>query len=312
MELIRGLAGLHSRHRGCVASIGNYDGVHLGHQQVLKDLISRARRQSLPSVVLVFEPTPQEYLTPATAPARLMNFREKFQAVAECGVDRMLCLRFDALLAGMAPENFIEQVLIRGLGVRYLVVGDDFRFGHGRAGDFATLAAAGAAYGFEVQATPTLLLAGERVSSTRIRECLAAGELEHAARLLGVPFSMSGRVIYGERLGQTLGFPTANIQCKRRSLPVRGIFVAAVHGAENASLYGAAYVGSRPVVNGREPLLEVFIFNFSGELYGRRLQVELLHQLRGEANFANLEALKAQIARDVAAARAWLKQRNLV
>ncbi|MGB9429879.1 MAG: bifunctional riboflavin kinase/FAD synthetase [Gammaproteobacteria bacterium] len=311
MELIRGLANLEHRHRGCVATIGNYDGVHLGHQQVLKGLIAEARKRSLPAVAVIFEPTPQEYFAPAAPPARLMNFRERYQALVECSVDRLLCLHFNAALANMLAETFIEQVLISGLGVRYLVVGDDFRFGHERAGDFTMLAAAGAAYGFEVAKTPGLMLAGERISSTRIRECLAAGQMERAAQLLGLPFSLSGRVMPGEKLGRSLGFPTVNIPLKRRVSPVQGIFVAAVHGIGSSCHYGAAYVGRRPAVNGQQLLLEVFIFNFSGELYGQRLQVELLHQLRGEMAFGSLEALKAQMARDVAAARAWLKQQAM-
>lgn len=312
MELIRGLAGLKPRHRGCVASIGNYDGVHRGHQQVLKELAARARQLKLPATVVVFEPMPAEYLAPAIAPARLMRFREKFQALAECGVNRLLCLRFDAALAAMTAAEFIERVLISGLGVRYLAVGDDFRFGHGRGGDFATLQAAGADYGFTVQGLSGLLHAGARISSTRIRELLAAGQMEQAAELLGVPYSLSGRVMYGEQLGRMLGFPTANIALQRRMSPVRGIFAAAVHGIDSAARYGAAYVGQRPAVHGKQTRCEVYVFDFSGELYGRHLQVELLHQLRGDAPFTSLEALKAQMARDVVAARAWLKQQALV
>lgn len=311
MELIRGLGNLKSHHRGCVATIGNYDGVHRGHQAVLRALDTRARELRLPSTAVTFEPTPQEYFAPAAPPARLMNFREKWQALVACGVDRVMCLRFDHTLADMPAEEFIERILILGLGVRYLVVGDDFRFGHERAGDFAMLKAAGAAYGFEVADTLSLTLAGGRISSTRIREYLAAGNMELAEQLLGPPFSLSGRVVYGDRLGRTLGFPTVNIPLKRRASPVHGIFVAAVHGIGTASCYGAAYVGSRPTVDGQRLMLEVFIFNFTGELYGRYLQVELLHQLRADAAFTSLEALKAQIIRDVVAARAWLKQHGM-
>ncbi len=311
MELIRGLINLKPRHRGCVATIGNYDGVHRGHQAVLRGLGVRARELRLCSTVAVFEPMPQEYFSPEAPPARLMSFREKWQALAECGVDRVLCLRFNRQLAAMPPAEFIERVLILGLGVRYLVVGDDFRFGRDRAGDFAMLKAAGAAYGFEAADTHTLTLAGERVSSTHIRECLAAGNLELANRLLGLPLSLSGRVIYGDRLGRALGFPTVNIPLRRRRAPLQGVFVAAVHGIGTASHYGAAYVGNRPAVNGRRLMLEVFIFNFAGELYGQRLHVELLHQLRGDASFGSLEALQAQMARDVAAARIWLKQQGM-
>ncbi len=311
MELIRGLLNLKARHRGCAATIGNYDGVHLGHQHVLKELVSNARAHALPATVVVFEPTPQEYFTNAEPPARLMNFCEKWPALAEYGVDRVVCLRFNRALAEMPAEMFIEHVLIHGLGVRHLVVGDDFRFGCDRAGDFALLKAAGADYGFEVAGARTLTVAGERVSSSRIREYLAAGKLESAAGFLGMPFSLSGRVVYGDRLGRTLGFPTANIPLKRRVSPVHGIFVAAVHGIGGASRYGAAYVGSRPAVGGRRAMLEVYVFDVTGALYGQRLHVELLHRLRADAAFENLEALKAQMARDVGAARAWLKQHGL-
>jgi riboflavin kinase / FMN adenylyltransferase len=311
MELIRGLVNIKPRHRGCAASIGNYDGVHRGHQHVLKEMVSHARQQALPATVVVFEPTPQEYFATAEPPARLMSFCEKWPALAQCGVDRIVCLRFNHTLAQMPAEKFIERVLVRDLGVRHLVVGDDFRFGRDRTGDFAMLKTAGKAYGFEVQGARTLSVAGDRVSSSRIRDCLAAGELEFAAELLGAPFTVSGRVAHGDRLGQTLGYPTANIPLKRRVSPVHGIFVAAVHGIGVSPHYGAAYVGKRPAVNGRRELLEVYVFQFSGELYGQRLQVELLHQLREDASFKNLEALRMQMARDVAAARAWLEHKGM-
>lgn len=306
MELIRGLDSLRSRHRGCVATIGNFDGVHLGHRRVLADLTARARRENLPSAVVVFEPTPQEFLAPGSAPARLMTLREKFATLAGSGLDRMLCLRFNARLARMPAAEFIARVLVRGLGVRYLAVGDDFRFGHSRQGDFALLQRAGRQHGFEVHATSECRLGGERVSSTRIREYLAAGEMQPAARMLGAPFALGGRVTYGERLGRGLGFPTANIALRRRSVPVEGIFVAAVHGLEEGLRYGAAYVGRRPAVQGRVTRLEVFMFDFDGEIYGRRLRVELLHRVRPDRDFADLEALRQQMTLDVDAVRAWL------
>ncbi|HVA54563.1 MAG TPA: bifunctional riboflavin kinase/FAD synthetase [Gammaproteobacteria bacterium] len=311
MELIRGLVNFKPRHRGCAASIGNYDGVHLGHQHVLRQLVGYARALSLPATVVVFEPMPLEYFAGAEPPARLMNFCEKWAALAECGVDRVACLRFNRTLAQMSAEMFIERVLIHDLGVRHLVVGDDFRFGRERAGDFAMLKDAGEAYGFEVQAAHTLSVAGERVSSGRIRGYLAAGKLGTAAGLLGMQFSLSGRVVYGDRLGHVLGYPTANIPLKRRISPVHGIFVAAVHGIGGTTYYGAAYVGSRPTVNGQREMLEVTVFDFSGELYGQRLRVELLHQLRGDTKFENMEALKAQITRDVGTARTWLKLQGM-
>lgn len=311
MRLVRGLAGLKPGQRGCVATIGNYDGVHLGHRAVLRELAVRAGALDLPATVVVFEPTPQEFFAPASPPARLTTFREKWQALSGCGMDRVLCLRFDRRLADMPPEAFIERILVQGLGVRHLAVGDDFRFGRQRAGGFALLRDAGRRAGFEVADTPPLLVAGERVSSTRIRECLAAGDMRQAAGLLGRPYAMSGHVVPGERLGRTLGFPTANIFPRQPVLPVRGIFAAAVQGIGTSARYGAAYVGSRPAVGGRRPVLEVFVLDFAGELYGRRLRVEFLQRLREDAGFASLDELKQQIGRDVDAVRSWLRQQGL-
>ncbi|HEX5340472.1 MAG TPA: bifunctional riboflavin kinase/FAD synthetase [Gammaproteobacteria bacterium] len=308
MELIRGLDNLNPRHRGAVASIGNYDGVHLGHQAVLRELRRRADAFAVPAVVVVFEPTPQEIFTPAAPPARLMRFGEKLCALAECGVDRVLCLRFNRWFAEWPPERFIERILVQGLGIRYLVVGDDFRFGHERRGDFGLLKQAGTAKGFEVADTGALLAGGERISSTRIREALAAGDMAAATAMLGRPFALGGHVLYGAQLGRTLGFPTANLPLRRRTVPVRGIFAARIHGVETGPRDGIAYVGKRPAVGGNAPVLEVFVFDFDGELYGRRLRVELLHRLRDDAHFANLEALRVQMTQDVEQARAWLEQ----
>lgn len=311
MELIRGLVNLKPRHRGCVASIGNFDGVHLGHREILASLTNFGREAGLPALVVCFEPTPQEYFHAAAPPARLMSLREKYEALAACGVQRLLCLRFDRTLAQMPAETFIERLLVRELGTRQVVVGEDFRFGRGRSGDFALLKGAGGRYGFGVSAASAVMRGGERVSSTRIRACLAAGELEEAARLLGRPFALSGRVGHGARLGRELGFPTANIALRRRVVPVRGIFVARVQGVDAGAHYGAAYVGSRPALGGVHTVLEVFLFDLAATLYGRRLRVELLARLRDDARFENLESLRAQITRDVKVARAWLNGRGL-
>jgi riboflavin kinase/FMN adenylyltransferase len=308
VELIRGLNNLKPRHRGVAASIGNYDGVHRGHQAVLRDLKRRAVVLGVPATVIVFEPTPQEFFASAAPPARLMRFGEKLQALAEQGVERVVCLRFDRRLAELSPEDFITRILVRGLGVRHLVVGDDFRFGHARRGDFALLQRTGKTQGFEVQDTGALLAGGERISSTLIREALAAGDMARAANMLGRPFALGGRVLYGAQLGRKLGFPTANIALNRRVVPVRGIFAARIHGIEPGPRDGIAYVGNRPAVGGAGPLLEAFVFDFDGDLYGRRLNVELLHRLRDDQHFANLEALQAQMQQDLSAARVWLKQ----
>jgi riboflavin kinase/FMN adenylyltransferase len=311
MKLLRRLAGLGPRQRGTAASIGNFDGVHLGHQAVLQDLTAQARALGLPSTVVVFEPMPQEYFARPEAPARLTRFREKWTRLEAAGVDQVLCLRFGPTLAEMAPEEFIERVLVKSLGVRHLTVGDDFRFGRERRGDFALLRETCRGQGFEVNAAASLTLDGARVSSTRIRELLAAGEMQAAAALLGRPYGLSGRVMHGERLGRQLGFPTANLALKRRVSPVSGIFAARVLGAGSGPRAAAAYVGRRPAAGGTELQLEVHLMDFDGDLYGRRLEVELLQRLREDRHFDSLDALSAQMRKDVQAAREWLAEHTI-
>jgi riboflavin kinase/FMN adenylyltransferase len=308
MELIRGLHNLRPRHRGCVATIGNYDGVHRGHQAVLAGLKDKACALDLPAVVVTFEPMPREYFAPAKAPARLTRFREKWTALAACGMDRLLCLRFNQALAGLPPEEFIRRVLLDGLAVRYLVVGDDFRFGRERAGDFALLQRAAARHGFELARTPTLTVGDLRVSSTRIRKALAAGDLDTARALLGRRFRMLGRVAYGDGLGRQLGFPTANIRLERGRSPVHGIFVVRVEGAGERPLDGVASVGTRPTVGGETSVLEVFILDFDGDLYGCHIEVEFLVRLRDELHFNSLDELKRHIRQDVEQAKAFIAQ----
>jgi riboflavin kinase/FMN adenylyltransferase len=306
MELIRGLTSLKPRHRGCVASIGNFDGVHLGHQAVLRELAATARSLGLPATVILFEPMPQEYFSPARPPARLTSFREKWELLAGSGVERILCLRFDRSLADRSPDSFIEDILVRGLGLRHLTVGDDFRFGRDRRGDFALLKAAGAKHGFEVAEAATHMQAGERVSSSRVRQLLEQGRLPEASRLLGRPYSLCGRVMHGDGLGRKLGFPTANMALRRRLAPVSGIFAAKVQGLAGGPRDAAAYVGTRPAVGGSAPRLETHLLDFEGQLYGRRLSVELLERLREDRHFDSLDALAGQMHADVRAARTWL------
>jgi len=305
MELIRGLHNLRPRHRGCVATIGNFDGVHLGHQAVLGRLSEKGAELCLPTAVITFEPQPQEYFAPDRAPARLTRFREKMQALHRFSVDRVLCLRFDRKLATLPAEQFIRQVLIDGLAVRYLVVGDDFRFGERRAGDFAMLQAAGREHGFQVVNMHTFALAGERVSSTRIREALGTGDLDTAEQLLGRPYRLCGRVAHGHKRGRTIGFPTANIQLHRRNAPVTGVYAVEMFGLEGEPVAGVANVGRRPTVCGEQLLLEVHLFDFDGDLYGRHVQVDLRRKLREEQRFDSFELLRRQIELDVAAARAF-------
>ena len=306
MELIRGLSEVKARHRGAVASIGNFDGVHLGHQAVLKDLNERAGALGAPSTVILFEPQPQEYFAGASAPLRLTRFMEKWPRLEAAGVDRVLCLRFGKALAEMPAEEFIRKVLVDALGVRHLTVGDDFRFGRDRRGDFRMLEQAGKAAGFGVTDTPSLEVDGERVSSTRIRALLMEGCMEDAARLLARPFSLSGRVMHGERLGRKLGMPTVNIALKRRVPPLTGIFAARVAGAPGGTRDAAAYIGKRSAAGGEHWVLEAHLLGYQGDLYGRRLEVEFLHRLREDRHFDNLDDLRVQMHEDVAAAKRWL------
>ncbi|MFP3874568.1 MAG: bifunctional riboflavin kinase/FAD synthetase [Thiohalophilus sp.] len=305
MELIRGLHNLRPRHHGCVATIGNFDGVHLGHQAVIGQLAEKADELCLPAVVITFEPQPLEYFKPGVAPSRLTRFREKIQALRRYAVDRVLCLPFNRKLAQLSPAEFIQQVLVDGLGVKYLVVGDDFRFGRGRAGTIDDLRAAGDEHGFTVVNMHTFEIDGERVSSTRIRRALEAGDMGAAERLLGRDYRMSGRVAHGDRLGRQLGFPTANIHLHRRVTPLQGIFAVEVFGLETEPLQGAASLGTRPTVDGTRALLEVFILDFDREIYGRHIQVSFRHKLRDEEKYDSLERLKQQIDTDVEQTRAY-------
>ena len=307
MELIRGLHNLRPHHRGSVVTIGNFDGVHRGHKVVLDQLAAKAAELGLPSLVMIFEPQPQEFFTPGRAPGRLTRFREKLCALDVGAVDRVLCVRFGVDFAAVTAEHFVERILFEGLGARYVVVGDDFRFGHGRAGDFAYLEKAGRRLGFEVAQQQTFSLDGERVSSTAIREALERGDLARAAALLGYPFAMRGRVAHGDRRGRTIGYPTANIHVHRRAVPLQGVYAVRVHGAADGPVAGVANLGVRPTIAGGlpRPLLEVHLFDFSGDLYGRHVKVEFLDRIREERRFGSLEELKAQIARDEAHARAY-------
>lgn len=303
MELIRGLHNLRPRHRGCVATIGNFDGVHLGHQAVIGQLAERAAELRLPALVMLFEPQPQEYFRPDQAPARLMRLREKLMALRRYAVDRVLCIRFDARFAALEAEAFIEHVLARDLGVRYLVVGDDFRFGAKRRGDFAMLRRAGERHGFQVVNMHSFSVDGERVSSTRIRSALAAADLETAEKLLGRRYRMSGRVAHGRKLGRALGIPTANIHLHRHGSPLSGIFVVEMYGLVGEPLPGVANIGTRPTVDGTEVILEVHLLDFDREIYGAHVSVEFLRKLRDEKRFDSLEAMRAEILNDIGRAR---------
>jgi riboflavin kinase/FMN adenylyltransferase len=312
MELIRGQHNLRPRHRGCVATIGNFDGVHLGHQAILEQLTEQAARLALPRVVITFEPQPQEFFAgPTTPPARLMRLREKLLALEALGIERVLCLEFDQRLAAMPAQTFIETLLVERLGVRYLVVGDDFRFGHRRSGDFAMLVAAGQRHHFTVSNTHSYVVDGERVSSTRIRQALSQGDLELATRLLGRPYRICGRVAYGDQRGRTIGFPTANVHLHRRVTPIYGVYAVLFSTAQRHSWPGIANVGRRPTVQGTRERLEVHLLDYHGDLYGQHVTVDFLHYLRPEQRFASLEALQGQIQQDEQTARAYFSAQGI-
>lgn len=286
-------------------AIGNFDGVHLGHAALIGRLTDVARQNGLTPAVLTFEPHPREYFAPASAPARLSTLREKLELLADSGVTQAMICPFNQAFAALTAEQFVERVLVRALRVRHLVIGDDFRFGQGRTGDFALLQDAGQRHGFVVEAMGSITVDGERVSSSGVRRALAVGDMEHAARLLGRPYMIDGQVSHGQKLGRQLGFATANLRIKHNPLPMTGVFAVEVAGLADQPLPGVANLGIRPTVGGTRPLLEVHLFDFDRDIYGAHISVRFVHKLRDEQRFPNFDALKAQIAADAAAARAF-------
>jgi riboflavin kinase/FMN adenylyltransferase len=302
MELMRGLSGAHRLAGGCVLTIGTYDGIHLGHQALLARLHEHAVRRAAAAVLMTFEPMPREYLAPDDPPARLTSLRERWRILSGTRLHYLWLLRFGEALRNLPGEAF-AQLLARELRPRVVVVGHDFRFGRNGEATAAVLAAAGTRLGFDVDVLGPVTLEGERISSSGVRAALARGDFERARRWLGRPWSMRGRVMQGKRLGRDLGFPTANLPLERRRAPVAGIFAVRVHGVASAALPGVASLGTRPTIGGVEALLEAHLFDFSGELYGREIEVEFAAKLRDEASFPTLEALTAQMRRDAADAR---------
>jgi riboflavin kinase / FMN adenylyltransferase len=298
--------------RPSAVTIGNFDGVHRGHQALLLQLAQQAALRSLPTCVLTFEPHPREYfarLGRGTAPARVCSLRDKLDALAEHRVQRVNIAHFNLQLASMSAERFIDEVLLTALQTRFLLIGDDFRFGAGRTGDLDLLMAQGQAKGFEVQAMPTVNDAQGRISSSAVRQALAAGALDVAQSLLGRPFTLSGHVTHGRKLGRTLGFPTLNIRLPFRQPALSGIFAVRIHGLGLAVRDGVASLGTRPAVEANGAfLLEVNVFDFDQSVYGKLVQIEFVSKLRDEANYENLELLKQQIAQDAGDARQRLKR----
>jgi riboflavin kinase / FMN adenylyltransferase len=303
MELVRGLHNISARHRGCVLTVGNYDGVHLGHQQMVGALKVRAAEFRSAATVLVFEPSSKEFIDPDGAPPRLTRWREKYLALKALGVERLVTLRFDECMRAMTPRSFVDELIVEKLGTRHMVVGDDFRYGSNAGGTIDSLRAAGQAHGFGVEQMAPFVFDGVRVSSTAVRERLECADYAGAARLLGRPYRMMGRVAPGLKLGRELGFPTANVRLMRRKSPVWGILAVWTYGIDSRPLPGVASLGTRPTVNGTEPLLEVHVFDFAGDLYGRAIEVEFVAKLRDEVKFDSLDAMTVQMQVDAARAR---------
>ena len=302
-KIIRGFHNLSPSSEGCVATIGNFDGVHLGHQAVLSQLALKGDMLGLPATVITFEPQPTEFFLPAKAPPRLSRFREKVEALRSYSIEQLCVLRFNEVLAGMSANDFIQKLLVKGLNVRYLVVGDDFKFGKDRKGDFALLKKMGEEHNFQVVNMHTFAIAETRVSSTRIRQALTAGDLMLAQTLLGHPYKMSGRVAHGDKRGRTLGYPTANIHLHRAKVPLTGVYAVRLYGLEDEPMEGIANVGVRPTIGEGNTLLEVHLFDFNKDIYGENVQVYFLHKVRDEKKFDGLPALVAQIERDCQSAR---------
>jgi riboflavin kinase/FMN adenylyltransferase len=284
--------------QGSVITIGAYDGLHLGHEQLLSRVNAAATERGLPSVVMSFEPTPREYFSPGNPPARLMRFREKFEALADHGIDLFYCPRFDNRMRDISADDFIRRILVHGLCARHLVIGDDFRFAARREGTLDHLQRAGRALDYSIEQVPSVIVDNVRVSSTAIRQALTDGELQAATALLGRPYRMSGKVVMGEKVGRTLGYPTANVDLRRKQSAVMGIFAVRVHGLAGGAKDAVASVGSRPTFNGTKPLLEVHIFDFDEDIYGEYIHVDFIARLRGQVKYDKVEELVAQMHRD--------------
>ncbi len=313
MQVIRTFEGenLDRLSAGSIVTIGNFDGLHVGHRMLLDGVLKQARSSGMPAVVMCFEPTPLEFFSPQSPPARLMRFAEKCQALEEYGIDVFCCLDFDTELRSGSPEWFVEKILVDKLNVQHLIVGDQFRFGKDRAGDVADLQTAGEKHNFEVSGIVSLENDGATVSSTLIRNALSSGNLHRAAELLGQNYMMSGEVIHGAHLGRRLGFPTANIDPDRIHVALMGIFAVRVRGIGDDVLEGVASLGTRPTIGGKKMLLEVNIFDFDEDIYGQEINVEFIEKIRDELNFPDVDALIEHMTRDVASARQILAGRNV-
>lgn len=303
MEIINGLHNLRPRHQGCVLTIGNFDGVHRGHRQLIDALCGQAKALGVPSMLMTFEPQPREFFAGTKLPARLTRFREKVYLLSQTPLDRLLCLPFNERTANIEAQWFAKDFMVDQVGAKHVVIGDDFRFGRGREGDFALFEKYGKTYGYSVSAMSTLLQDEARVSSTLIRDTLASGNFNEATKLLGHEYFIMGRVVYGRQLGRQLDVPTANIRLQRYRAALEGVYCVSVEGIGDEVRQGIANIGVRPTVDGKEPLLEVHVFDYAGNLYGDLIKVTFKQKLRDEQAFESIDALKSQIAQDIGQAR---------
>jgi riboflavin kinase/FMN adenylyltransferase len=309
MHFFRGLHNTRSFSQGCVLTIGNFDGVHSGHRQVLAKLTAEAQSLGLPAAVMIFEPQPKEHFDIEGSPARLTTLAEKIELLEQQGIDALACMAFNNRFMSLSAEDFVKQVLVDGLNVKALIIGDDFKFGCDRSGDFEYLKQAGQKHGFTVQDTKTVLQGGMRVSSTEVRAALEQGDLTQAQVLLGREFAISGRIAHGQKLGRTLGVPTANVILKRHKTPLVGVY--AVQVVTSSGTYnGVANIGMRPTVGALVPILEPHLFDFDGDLYGQRLKVVFKQKIRDEKRFNGLDELKAAIYNDIEKAKAFFIENN--
>ena len=306
MEIITGLHNIRPQHHGCVLSIGNFDGVHRGHQRLIEKLCHAGKEHALPSMLMTFEPQPREFFAGEKLPARLTRFREKVLLLNRTELDRLFCLPFNEAVSNIPAQWFVKDFMVDLVGAKHVVVGDDWRFGRGREGDFAMLQEAGKRYGYEVTSLSTLLEGEERISSTLVRQTLANGDFAKSQELLGHEYFIMGRVVYGRQLGRQLGVPTANIRLQRYRAALEGVYCVQVEGLPGGKVYdGIANIGVRPTVDGKEPLLEVHLFDFAGDIYGQLIQVTFKKKLRDEQAFASIDELKTQIEADIQSAKSW-------
>lgn len=308
MNLIRGKHNIPTQFPATVITLGNFDGVHRGHQQLIFKLKELAEVYQCPSLLITFEPLTHELFAREKLP-RLMRFQEKYQTLQEFEIDHLLCIRFDKKFAQISAEDFIKNILVDRLNAKAVIVGDDFRFGANRQGDFALLQQLGKKYGFEAQQMTTLTIQDERVSSSRVRMALQAGDLISAQHYLGRNYSLIGKVVRGEQRGRKLGFPTANIDLHRRLVALSGVFVVRALGLNHQPVYGVANIGVRPTFQGTRVLLEVHFFNFDQDIYGRKIKIEFLNKIRDEQRFEKFEHLIAQIHKDIESAKRYLTSR---